>query len=159
MVPDQFEESLDDHEKLLDLLGDDSNCCKFHCSNSTLDKFKSLVQDKEFTTHKVFHKERLCDLTTELHAPKGGGPNAQNEVREVVRKDEEKTIRNLEVGINDSKEGILKLRFCYNEYLSDDPKESPNNRGDLNDLDEQNDCFAKVERMALFLLPLLMRRD
>ena len=107
------------------------------------------MQDKEFTTHKVSHKERLCDLNTELHAPEGG-PNAQNEVGEVDRKDEETTVRNLEVGINDSKEEILKLDFYYDEDWSNDPKEclSPN-RGDLNGLNEQDDCFAEVERMAL----------
>ena len=59
MVPDQFEESQDDHEKLLDLLEDAGNSCRFHCSNSTLEKFRYLVQDEEYTVHKVLQGEKL----------------------------------------------------------------------------------------------------
>ena len=74
----------------------------------------------------------------------------QSEVWEVDRKDGETTVLNLEVEINGSREGNLKLDVCYGEDLSDDPKKclSPN-RGDLNDLDEQDDRFTEIERMAL----------
>ena len=40
MIPEQFEESLDDHEKLLDLL--DESGCKLHSARATLEKFKGL---------------------------------------------------------------------------------------------------------------------
>jgi len=52
MIPEQFEESLDDHEKLLDLL-DDSGC-KFHSARATLEKFKKLGTE-------FFHDEKLHD--------------------------------------------------------------------------------------------------
>ena len=50
MIPVQFEESLDDHERLLSLL--DESGCKLHSAKSTLEKFKGLKSE-------FFHDEIL----------------------------------------------------------------------------------------------------
>ena len=95
IVPEQFEESLDDHEKLLDLLSNPGNFCRVHCANADLEKFKHLVMDEEHIMDKLDQDEKLRGLTRG-HCPlNSDDPNALNEVEIPAGLEEKTTARNL----------------------------------------------------------------
>ena len=76
MIPEQFEESIDDHEKLLELLEGSMDKCKAHGTITYLEGFKKVIVGEKQEDHETGSKEKLCDLSVGLQALKIADPNA-----------------------------------------------------------------------------------
>ena len=52
-VPEQFEESLDDNEKLLDIVDKSNTLCNVHNAHSVLRKFRNIMRDEKTTARNL----------------------------------------------------------------------------------------------------------
>ena len=134
VVPDQFEDYVDDHEKLLELLEETYNKCKVHCANVTLEKFKVLIQDE----HKLHYEEKLWFLTMDLNNPKCMIPNALINPGVPEWSDEKTTVWNQEQEVDDPESEISRIVIFHDEKLSDFTKEEA--------VPESNNLNALVEK-------------
>ena len=52
-MPEQFEESLDDNELLLDIVDESNTLCNVHNAHSVLRKFRNIMRDEKTTARNL----------------------------------------------------------------------------------------------------------
>ncbi len=55
-IIEDLEDSLDDHEKLLELLNDQENLCKLHSAHGLVKTFRCLIMDQEVSLNQLVYK-------------------------------------------------------------------------------------------------------
>ena len=70
-IPEDFEDFLDDHEKLLEILEDQENFCKEHSAHGIVKTFRCLIMDQDVVLNQVEYENtgNLDDITEEFQSP------------------------------------------------------------------------------------------
>ena len=122
-VPEQFEESLDDHEKLLNLLEDSYSLCNVHTAQINVQRFRDVGGDHEKLLNLLEDSDSLCNVhTAQINAQRSGdvGSDGSDEVSVLAAEAGKGVAELLLHGVHKAHASIAKFRNALNDEELED---------------------------------------